>query len=95
MHRLRCTGEPSLGLVGSKLVRLEEGGSLLALAIRFPYSSPLRRLETSSNAGGAPRPKLPRGITGASPFVSNLAIRSLRLPLSGGVDVFAACDVDD
>jgi hypothetical protein len=50
-------------------------------ATLFPYSSRLF-VEPSSSGGGAPMPKLPRGI-GTPPFLSNFAILSRRLPLGG------------
>ncbi len=50
-------------------------------ATRFPYSSRLF-VEPASSGGGAPIPKLLRGI-GRPPFLSNLAILSRRLPRGG------------
>lgn len=74
--------------------RLTEALGLFTLGIRFPYSS---RLVLCPPSGGAPRPKLPRGI-GTPPLDSNFAILERRLaalPLFGdeGFDVEADwCD---
>lgn len=54
----------------------------MVLGIRFPYSSPvLRRFE---NAGGAPKPKLPRG-TGTPPMLSKRAALSRTPATDGGL----------
>jgi hypothetical protein len=62
-------------------------------ATLFPYSSRLFVLLASSG-GGAPIPKLLRGI-GTPPFLSNLAILSRRLPRGGVREASRGVDVED
>jgi hypothetical protein len=64
---------------------------LFTPGIRFPYNS---RLAFSPLSGGAPNPKLPRGI-GTPPFDSNLAILERRLlapPLVGDEGLDVGCE---
>jgi hypothetical protein len=75
LRRFFTPGDSS-GTGNGEPERLAGPLGLFTLGMRFPYNS---RLVFSPLSGGAPNPKLPRGI-GTPPFDSNLAILERRLP---------------